>query len=699
MTKLGLSIISAIGLVATSASAEPLTTNSVNLFGTPGLIEMPTAESAPDANLTGTFAMFGDDTRATLSFQLTPRLSGSFRYARLPGFNQNNNTTRFDRSFDIKYQFWDESRLLPAVAIGLRDFVGTGVYSGEYIVATKSVGKKLRFSAGVGWGRLGSFEPVASIGNRPNVNIGRGGTTNAPQWFRGDFAPFGGVVYTPNKRLTFKAEYSSDAYTYEVQEGLIDRKSPWNFGAEYAFKNGVRVGGSYTYGDRFGLQVSFAANPTKSRTGPGNENAPLPVAPRPARASNPSAYDLGWVVEPSRQPAIRTTIADALFREGIIAEAIALDTTRVELRIRNTTYQSEAQALGRTARLLTRALPASVETIVLTLVTDGVPKSTVTFQRSDIEALENAPADAMLQRAVFSDAAGLKNPNLVATPGIYPKFTWNLSPYLEASFFDPDAPVRGDTGLRLAARYDVAPGLVLAGSVKHRLAGNLDDISRRSNSVLPRVRSDIDQYLIQGTTALEYLTLSHFARPDQNLYSRITVGYLERMYGGISTELLWKPVDSRLALGAEVNFVRQRAFDGGLEFRNYETFTGHVSAYYDFGNGYHAQLDVGQYLAQDQGATISFDREFANGWKVGAFATFTDVSFEDFGEGSFDKGIRLSIPISWATGQPSKRVASTTIRPLTRDGGARLSVNDRLYERVRGSHQPDVANSWGRFWR
>ena len=88
-----------------------------------------------------------------------------------------------------------------------------------------------------------------------------------------------------------------------------------------------------------------------------------------------------------------------------------------------------------------------------------------------------------------------------------------------------------------------------------------------------------------------------------------------------------------------------------------------------------------------------------NGWKVGAFATLTDMSTADFGEGSFDKGIRISIPVAWTTGKPSVNTLKTTIRPLQRDGGARLDVDGRLYETVRGGQMGDLYNEWGRFWR
>ena len=55
---------------------------------------------------------------------------------------------------------------------------------------------------------------------------------------------------------------------------------------------------------------------------------------------------------------------------------------------------------------------------------------------------------------------------------------------------------------------------------------------------------------------------------------------------------------------------------------------------------------MGRYLAGDDGITIDFSKRFKNGFKLGAFATFTDVSSEDFGEGSFDKGIYVAIPLS-----------------------------------------------------
>ena len=92
--------------------------------------------------------------------------------------------------------------------------------------------------------------------------------TNSAQWFRGDVAPFFGVSYAATDKLTLKAEYSSDGYDYEVGEGLIERRTPWNLGLEYELFDGVQLGANYAYGDRIGVQLSFAANPDRSSFGP-----------------------------------------------------------------------------------------------------------------------------------------------------------------------------------------------------------------------------------------------------------------------------------------------------------------------------------------------------------------------------------------------------------------------------------------------
>ena len=44
---------------------------------------------------------------------------------------------------------------MPDVSIGLVDFAGTGLFSSEYVVASKSI-SRFDLTVGIGWGNLGS---------------------------------------------------------------------------------------------------------------------------------------------------------------------------------------------------------------------------------------------------------------------------------------------------------------------------------------------------------------------------------------------------------------------------------------------------------------------------------------------------------------------------------------------------------------
>ncbi|GAB4288340.1 MAG: YjbH domain-containing protein [Roseovarius sp.] len=690
-------LVMASVLCAPSSDAGPVIDTGYNSYGYPGLIDMPVATSRPDGELSLTASSFAGQTRTTLTFQITPRLSGSFRYAKqdkiLAGGKAN-----YDRSFSLHYRFVDESGMRPAVAVGLNDFLGTGIYSSEYVVATKTVGGRLRFSLGMGWGRLatsGGFKNPLSIlsskfETRPPVSFGKGGTVSSANFFRGDAALFGGIEWQVSDRLRLTAEYSSDAYPRETPAAFT-AKSQLNFGATYKLRPHLDLSLRYLYGSEFGLQLTAALNPKEPPNSPGREPAPPPVLARQSAAA------LSWPASVSAEHDLRARLREMLKTQGIRLHGFELAPGQARIEIENTTYLHEAQAVGRTARVLTRLMPAQVDAFVIVSVSGGVAVSQIVIRRADMELLEHDLDGSWksFARARISSPLGQGQP----APERYPRFSWKLKPYFSPSYFDPDSPVRADFGADLSAQFEPARGLVVSGAVRQKIFGNLDDSKRPSNSLLPHVRSDFNLYDKQGDTELSHLTAAYYFKPGRDLYGRLTAGYLERMFGGVSAEMLWARNDSPFALGIEVNYVKQRDFDSGFDFRSYEVATGHVSAYWDMGNGFTTQLDAGRYLAGDWGATLTVTREFNNGWSIGAFATLTDVPFSTFGEGSFDKGIRISIPISWLMGEPNQTRYTTTIRPVTRDGGARLNVGGRLYERVRPLQKPALQDGWGRFWR
>lgn len=674
---------------------------TVGTYGTPGLIDMPTGTVFPDGEIQMAISSALGATKYSLSFQVTPRILGTFRYSGLRDFSDFRDVY-YDRSFDVSYLLAAETHLRPSIVAGLRDFGGTGIYASEYVAATKHFANdRLAITGGMGWGRLatsGGFDnPFSAISDSFNTrgpgpgSIDEIGQPETDQWFRGDAALFGGFSYEISPRLTFAAEYSSDGYLGEVKRQTLKRKTPFNAALNYNFKSGANLSIFALHGSEVGFMASIPITPNKPPFGGGIEEAPRALTPRQSAAA------LSWSNSDVTEK--NGTLYQALDAQGISLEAARVFYNTAHVRIANRRYGEGSQAIGRTMRAMATVLPDTVETFVVeTTVGPGIPTTKVSFRRSDLESLEYDLENGWrsYSRAQFDDAF---DSNLEVINHSDPAFEWSIKPFLEPALFDPDNPVRVDVGIEGAISFEPLRGLRFSTAVRQPIAGNLATSSRPSNSVLPHVRTDAVRYSQESDFQIKQLTAEYFFRPAKNVYARSSIGLFETMFGGVSGEVLWRPVNSALSLGAELNYVKQRDFDQLLGFQDYGILTGHASAYYDLTNGYLAQVDVGRYLAGDFGATFSLDREFDNGFRVGAFFTITDVSSADFGEGAFDKGIRFTVPTSWLSGTPNQKVFGTTIRPVQRDGGARLSVPNRLYELTHGHSQSELKETWGRFWR
>jgi len=672
-----------------------------NLMGGPGIIDMPTAHSFKDAELGFTINHFGPQTRTSISFQASNRFFGSLRYSRIGKISASSTSKRivselYDRSFGLHYNLLKEGDIRPSFSIGLNDVMGTGVYGGEYFVASKSLKPDFRVSLGIGWGRLGSYNgftnPLKSLRddfkNRPTVNAGQGGKFSPSSWFRGPAALFGGVEWRLSDRLHLLAEYSSDSYLRETAANKRNA-SQVNIGARWRYSSNMTLSGYYLYGTELGFQISYALNPKRSSNYSGREIASLPIVSHDMVAA--STWDEADITQ------IDLSLRDELRLQGMDMEGMEWNGSSLRVAVRNRLHLSSAQAVGRTARVMSRYAPTEVDTFEVVLNHNGIPVSSVVMRRQDLEELETHPVAADLMRA----RSNIMDRVMPLSPAndVWPRTEFGLEPYLNSGFFDPDAPLRVDLGLSLYGRLEPAPGFVLAGRINQSVAGNMGNVKRSSDSVLPHVRSDTREYNRTSGPTLRELTAAWYSHPSEALFGRVTAGYLEQMFAGISAELLWKQQSSPFAIGVELSRVRQRDYKQHFGLMDYQVTTGHVSFHYRMRDGYHAQLDVGRYLAGDRGMTLKLSREFDNGWRISAFATRTNVSAEDFGEGSFDKGLVLEIPLNSSTGLGTRVKYVQTIRSIQRDGGAQLHVPGRLYDEVRNRQASEIDHSWGRFWR
>jgi hypothetical protein len=222
-----------------------------------------------------------------LGFQVLPWLQASFRYSGLQHF-QADYPVYYDRAFGVKARLWNEDEILPAMAIGVDDIVGTGVYSGEYVVASKRFGA-VDVSLGMGWGRHAETgllrNPLSvvfhSFDDRESF-FGHPGQTDFKAFFHGHkVGLFGGAVWhTPIDGLSLTAEYDSDTYAQERSTGNFTPRSQINYGLNYAVSDQVQTGLYWLYGTSLGGSISLRLDPVHPQYPQKVETPPPEVAVR-----------------------------------------------------------------------------------------------------------------------------------------------------------------------------------------------------------------------------------------------------------------------------------------------------------------------------------------------------------------------------------------------------------------------------------
>ncbi len=679
--------------VATTFAEPQIQSGSLGMYGAPGVIDMPNAEALPDGQINFSFSGFNDFQKAAFAFQISPRLTGVLRYSGLSNYT-NTGARVLDRSFDLHFQIRPETARWPALAVGLRDFMGTSIYSAQYLVATKTIRPNLALTVGAGWGRLSGTHELQPL------DTGTGGVPAYDQWFRGPVGAFGGLVWdTPIAGLQAKIEYSSDLYTRENNVNDVAtlsstpsfvRKSPLNLALAYRFPNGAEMELAYLYGSEIGFRWTGYINP-KSRNIGYYDTAPLPIGFRTG------ARNTDWMMQVNAHEDAFNELARALVQDGSRLLGLRLEPYRVRVWLSNSKYIATAQTIGRTARTLSFVLPASIEIFEIILMEGALPQSTIRINRSELEASEYAenPTARIATAMTLRYGRPLREADKRAED--WPQFSWSVAPFAQVNFSDFNDAFGLDAGIRARGRLHFSPALSLGGSVIKLVES--DKTPPSNVTTLPRVRSNLGLYNQFGDPGLETFTLDYVSGLGANLYGRFTAGYLETMFGGVSAELLYSDPAKPWALGIELNAVKQRDFERQFGFQDYQTVTGHISAYFELGRDYHLQIDMGRYLAKDWGGTLTLERAFANGWRLGAFATVTDVDRASFGEGSFDKGIFVLIPLSSFSGVPTKAMFETGFRSVNSDGGARLKLDNRLYPLLRDGKLRAMQNSMARFWQ
>ena len=627
-----------IFFLASASFADSFKYNSTNNHGVIGLINTPSARFLNESSMA--FTAYRGDPERKIVLTLMPYdwLEGSVFYTSIkdkpyPGFNQDYK----DKGFNIKFRLKKEDDL-PAVAIGFNDIGGTGFSSSEYIVSSYGAGR-FDFSLGFGWGVLsgGNYNlsnPLKYLSDEfssRDTDLGRGGDFRLKDFFSGKkIGVFGGIVYKYSENVLFNYEYDSSTLSSDL--GFPNYDSNHSFSLEYLSNKNFTTAFSFERGSYFGMRFGWKINP---------KDTPQYPYKNYLKNNYSNSYN---------------KLQDLLALNNIGLMRIDKLEEGFHIEVQEYAYK-DAKNLQTNIESSLNDSGFDIEKTIVTYSTAGL-----NIYDSNISNLNKKALDTNVyikeQAQFFS-----YTPRFSIRP-----FLAGREDFLKVAFL-----------AELDTQYIFSDNFFWSSNLKYPLWQNFNDLYYPPVDTYPQqVRSDIKKYLNNfdklfiGRSQLDY-----FKTIKENHHIQISAGIFEEMFSGYGFEYLWNRNDKPYAFGIEIFEVYKRDYDLMFGLTGYKNTTGFFNAYYenDYLVPFSIKLSIGEYLAGDRGYTFDISRKFRNGTKMGGFFTLTNVSKEQFGEGSFDKGIYFSIPISddWL---------EFFWRPLTKDPGAKLIRKNDLYELI-----------------
>jgi len=611
-----------------------------------------------------------------------------------------------DKAFDVKFVLYKETRNLPQVAFGIRDLGGTNRFAAEYLVASKYIGN-FDVTLGAGWGTLASprnsiSNPLAKIADTFKIrgNSGEqefGGGISPDAWVSGKtISIFGGAEYffknIPNLRV--KLEYDTTNFKGVTNnfigaegEREVLQESPFNFSFVYSPSKNLKFHLGQIRGNT--LQVGFTYSGSYGGKDPLKiKNDPLKKIPNKAIIK---------MINTDNQRAYYLTTLKYLAENGIYLQSAETKDKTMHVAYAQRNHQSYVRGAGRVSRILNDISPDSIESFKLSSMNADTIMHTIEIPRNQfVESMQDEDFASVKHSSEVSQFNKRFDDLEFVPRAKFPEHTYGFTPALRSHVGGPDGFYFGEAYIRANSMLMFSRDLSLTTSLGLSLVDNFDELKLPSDSVLPHVRTDIVDYLKGGRgVSVGRMQLDYIKNPLKNIYTKISGGLFEEMFGGIGGEALYRPFDKDYAIGIEAYYVRQRDYQQKFDFLDYDIVTGHINAYY-----LHTPSKIlttirgGRFLAGDSGITLDFSRRYKSGLYMGAFFSLTDISSAEFGEGSFDKGFYFSFPLEVFLTSYSKGRTFFGLKPLTRDGAAYLIKGLSLYGVTDQSNYHSIERDW-----
>jgi Exopolysaccharide biosynthesis protein YbjH/Capsule biosynthesis GfcC len=502
---------------------------SASDWGEVGLIQTPTARMAPAGSMRVGISKVLPYTWGNVIFQPADWLEAGFRYIDIgnrlydsSGTLQTNQTYK-DKSFDVKVKLREESSYGPAVALGVRDIGGTGLFSSEYVVANKRWGD-FDGSLGIAWGYMGSSgnigNPLGRLSSdfyaRPNAATASGGTVGTNAFFRGSAGIFGGIQWRVSDALTYKLERGANDYQHEPFNNIFMGRSPWNFAANYRYSPYLDLSTGWERGNTLMVGVSFHAKFDEFDS-PKMLNPPVPKYRSAPPASTQSYDDLK-----------KEILAQTGWQLLSLEEKSAVLTLRMKA---GGVGMHKQERLNRLNGVLQAHAEQHIKRWVIVFVEQGLVIDAAEINRDAwIEQNTQALPPSLKKESVVAYQPHMPvSPELMASEQMPSRFIFGVGPSYNHILGGPDAFYLYRIGVAASAAYQITPQTLVQGVVDHRVVDNFENFKYTAPSSLPRVRTFMREYQTGVRTTMPLLQITHVASPAANHFISVYGGMLESM--------------------------------------------------------------------------------------------------------------------------------------------------------------------------
>jgi len=572
----------------------------------------------------------------------------------------------------------DSDYVLPGIAVGWDDFIGTQGFESQYVVLTQVIPRlNTEFSLGYGSGRI-------------------------KQWFGGiNWFPLGHLRDSALRNIAVTAEYDAIDYKNPEREPHPDGRSftsRFNYGVKYRMWDSIDFMASYVRGEEFSFAVSGYYNL-------GYTDGFLPKINDPLPYTAPKNFQEIGILRPEQ--VLAQDFFYAFKEQGfqLLGAWLVLDDCGrrvLRLKVYNCRYLFQRQVRCRLNHLVSNLSPENVDKVVVVLEEEGCPIQEYHYHQAFLRMYaQSYIGDAELD--LISPISNVTRFDRQATQTIFENqrdlFCFELFPKVHTFFGSTTGKFKYALGLS-AGLSGYLPGDLYysfrLGWIGITKLTDLMGVDRLNPSQLINVHTDIVCYYQNKGLTVDQMYLQKTGNLSNGWFTRASVGHFAQNYGGIAGEILYYPVNSPFAVGFEAALLKKRNVTGIGFSEDIRKFVGFIPTFVKF-TGYQYFVDlyyddpdwqlglkmsIGKFLARDTGIRYEFTRYFANG--VQFIGWYTRTNGHDIVNGStyYDKGVGISMPLDFFYTYSCRARWNYGMSAWLRDVGYRGPTGRRLYQMI-----------------